>query len=82
MSVTITNAEQGLTRTVITDEGGRYRAPLLPLGTYRVRAELAGFEQLLATGVTGANGMQQAFPPNTGAATADRPTSSSSTAIA
>src|SRR5437870_12620642 len=43
-SVTITDVERGTSRTLITDEGGAYNAPSLPLGTYRIRAELQGFK--------------------------------------
>ena len=38
--VTVTNIDTGETRSVITNDGGVYRAPLLPLGAYRVTAEL------------------------------------------
>ncbi len=50
--VTVTNLDTGDTRTVITNESGLYRAPLLPLGTYRVSAELQGFKKFERTGVT------------------------------
>jgi hypothetical protein len=33
VSVTVTNADTGTSRTVVTNESGLYRAPLLPLGT-------------------------------------------------
>jgi len=45
VSVTIVNAETGAGRTVVTNEKGIYRAPLLPLGTYTVSAELQGFKK-------------------------------------
>ena len=50
--VTVTNAGTGTDRSVTTDEAGVYRAALLPLGTYRVRAELAGFRSVERSGVT------------------------------
>jgi hypothetical protein len=50
--VTVVNVDTGDTRTVITNENGLYRAPLLPLGTYRVSAELQGFKKFERTGVT------------------------------
>ena len=43
VTVTVTNLDTGDTRVVVTNESGLYRAPLLPLGTYRVSAELQGF---------------------------------------
>jgi hypothetical protein len=42
-TVTIVNVETGIVRTVVTDAGGRYLAPALPPGTYRVGAALDGF---------------------------------------
>ncbi len=42
VSVTATNLETGLTRTVVTESDGSYSIPLLPTGSYRVHAELAG----------------------------------------
>src|SRR5262245_47833880 len=43
VTVTVANSDTGLTRTVVTDESGTYRAELLPVGTYEVTAELSGF---------------------------------------
>lgn len=51
VTVTITNVGTGITRTVISDEGGRYRAYNLDLGTYNVRAELAGFQTAARPGI-------------------------------
>lgn len=42
-TVTLTNVETGWTRSLVTDEGGRYRAAALPPGIYEIKAELAGF---------------------------------------
>src|SRR5262249_28753361 len=39
-------------RDVVTNEKGLYRAPLLPLGTYRVVAELPGFKKFEQGGIT------------------------------
>jgi hypothetical protein len=52
VTVTITNTDTGAERAVITNDKGLYRAPLLPLGTYRVVAELQGFKKVEQTGVT------------------------------
>jgi hypothetical protein len=50
-TVTITNVQTGAERVVVTNEHGLYRAPLLPLGEYRVVAELQGFKRFEQTGV-------------------------------
>lgn len=52
VTVTVTNIETGATSTVVTNESGLFRAPLLPLGTYRVSAELEGFKKFEQTGIT------------------------------
>jgi hypothetical protein len=51
VTVTVTNLSMGDQREVVTNERGLYRAPLLPLGTYRVTAELQGFKKFEQTGV-------------------------------
>src|SRR6266540_1497708 len=51
-TLTIVNLETGATRTATTDQSGVYRAPLLPLGTYRVTAEASGFKRLVREGIT------------------------------
>ncbi len=51
VTVTITSTDTGTERVVVTNEIGLYRAPLLPLGTYRVVAELQGFKKFEQTGV-------------------------------
>jgi len=43
-TVTITNVETGLKRTVMTGDDGFYRAPELAVGHYEVRGEHAGFK--------------------------------------
>jgi outer membrane receptor protein involved in Fe transport len=43
VTVTIRNQATGVSRDTQTDERGRYRAPLLPVGTYEVSAALDGF---------------------------------------
>ncbi|MCV5639189.1 carboxypeptidase-like regulatory domain-containing protein, partial [Escherichia coli] len=42
-TVTATNQQTGLTRSVTTDENGEYRLILLPPGSYTVRVERSGF---------------------------------------
>jgi Carboxypeptidase regulatory-like domain/TonB dependent receptor len=50
-TVTIKNVDTGLLRTVTTSEDGSYAAPELPLGTYDIAVEKAGFKQGVVTGV-------------------------------
>jgi len=45
VTVTITNIGTGAERAVVTNENGLFRAPLLPLGKYKVVAELQGFKK-------------------------------------
>jgi len=52
VTVTLTNVDTGDVRSVVTNESGLYRAPLLPLGSYRIAAELQGFKKFEQTGVT------------------------------
>jgi len=51
VTVTITNLDTGLERLVVTNDKGLYRAPLMPLGTYRVVAELQGFKRFEQSGI-------------------------------
>ncbi len=51
VTVTVHNTDTGAERVVVTDANGLYRAPLLPLGTYQVTAELAGFKKQQQTGI-------------------------------
>ena len=50
--VTVTNLDTGTVRTAVTGENGGYRAPLLPLGRYKVSAELQGFRTFEQQGIT------------------------------
>src|SRR3954463_1135750 len=50
--VTVTNMETGTSRTATTNQDGGYRAPLLPLGRYRVAAELQGFKTFEQQGIS------------------------------
>ena len=51
VSVTVRNNNTGDQRTVVTNEQGIYRAPLLSLGVYVVSAELTGFKKQEQTGI-------------------------------
>ena len=51
VSVVVLNTDTGAERVVVTNEHGLFRAPLLPLGTYRVKAELEGFKSYEGSGV-------------------------------
>jgi hypothetical protein len=44
-TVTVTNVAMGTEIPLVTNEAGIFQAPFLIPGTYRVRAELAGFRQ-------------------------------------
>ncbi|MFQ5790252.1 MAG: carboxypeptidase regulatory-like domain-containing protein, partial [Acidobacteriota bacterium] len=47
VTVVIRNVETGIERTVVTDEAGFYRAPLLPSGSYVITASLNGFQTVV-----------------------------------
>ncbi|MFQ5789702.1 MAG: carboxypeptidase regulatory-like domain-containing protein, partial [Acidobacteriota bacterium] len=51
VTVTVTNAQTGAVRVAVTNDSGLYRAQLLPLGTYRVQAELSGFKTYAQEGI-------------------------------
>ena len=51
VTVTVVHIETGTERSTTTNEKGLFRAPLLPLGTYRVSAELQGFKKFEQTGI-------------------------------
>src|SRR5258706_2690883 len=51
VTVTVTNLDTGTARSTVTNEKGLYRAPLLPLGKYRVVAELQGFKKFEQTNI-------------------------------
>ena len=54
--VTVTVVTNSLERTALTGADGRYRFPGLPAGTYRVQAELAGFETAVERGIVVGSG--------------------------
>lgn len=51
-SITVRNIETGTERQMTSDESGIYRAPLLPLGTYRITVEAPNFKRFVREGVT------------------------------
>ncbi len=50
-NITVTQAETGLTRGIHSNDRGGYVVPSLPVGTYSVSAELAGFKRKTLTGI-------------------------------
>ncbi len=50
-TVTATNVDTNFTRTEVTNDRGEYSLLFLPVGTYRVEAELSGFRRYVQTGV-------------------------------
>jgi hypothetical protein len=52
VTVAATNKEVSLTRTAVSNDQGLYQIPVLPPGTYDVRAELTGFAPQIKQGVT------------------------------
>ena len=51
VSITVTSQDTGLTRRTTSNQGGNYVAPLLPVGTYSVTAEVTGFKKKTVTGI-------------------------------
>jgi len=57
-SVTAKNVETGITRSVSTDEQGRYQLPSLSVGPYEVQVSLSGFQTAVRSGIVLAVGEQ------------------------
>ena len=51
VAVSVTNEETGLVRAVITNGEGIYVAPELPVGRYKIDAQLQGFKRASRTGI-------------------------------
>ena len=51
VTVTATQTDTGVTRTVVTDETGIYAMPNLPTGPYRLEVTLQGFRTFVQTGI-------------------------------
>jgi hypothetical protein len=58
VSVTVKNTDTSQSRTIVTDEGGRYRVPLLAPGHYEVTAQISGFQTMVRSGITVSVGSQ------------------------
>ena len=52
VTVTATNTQTGLQRVAVTESDGSYRFLALPVGSYRITAELAGFAVVTVENVT------------------------------
>ncbi len=50
VSLTATHVETGTSRTATTAANGTFLMPAMPLGTYKVRAELSGFSTTIREG--------------------------------
>jgi hypothetical protein len=50
-TVTVTSQETGLSRTTKSSSNGAYKFPALPVGTYEVKAEQAGFQSKVQSGL-------------------------------
>jgi outer membrane receptor protein involved in Fe transport len=50
-AVTVKNVDTGLSRTVTTSDDGTYSAPELPIGSYTVSVEKAGFKNGIVSGL-------------------------------
>ncbi len=51
VTIVILNEDTGVSRTAVADAGGRYTAPSLTLGSYRLTASLQGFQTAIRTGI-------------------------------
>ena len=51
VSVTVTNEDTGLVREVTTNSEGIYIVPELPIGRYKIDAQLQGFKRATRTGI-------------------------------
>src|SRR5271163_2071637 len=50
-SVTVTDPQHGVDRTLVTDSAGIYYVPALPVGTYNVTAKASGMALTEAKGI-------------------------------
>jgi hypothetical protein len=61
-TVTIKNTETGETRTLTTDQAGKFDAAALPVGHYEIRATKSGFRANATTGVALVVGQREEVP--------------------
>src|SRR5262245_29342160 len=52
VTMTLTNVESGVVRTIVTEPDGRYRLGGIPPGRYNLRAELPGFANVEVKDIT------------------------------
>jgi len=52
VTITATQKETGVTRSTVSESGGSFRLPSLPVGTYTVTAELNGYATVTVENVT------------------------------
>lgn len=52
VNIQVVNEGTALTRSTVTNESGNYTVPLLPVGVYRLEAELPGFRKEIRRGIT------------------------------
>jgi hypothetical protein len=50
-TVTVSNADTGFTRTMVTNDSGVYSFSELPVGRYQIKVELQGFKTATRTGI-------------------------------
>src|SRR5436853_7436606 len=50
-SITVRNVGTAFTRTVLSDDQGRYVVPELPIGDYELQASLSGFQTVARRGI-------------------------------
>jgi hypothetical protein len=60
VTITVTNAESGVVRTIVTETVGRYRLGGVPPGRYNLTAELPGFANVEVRGITLTIGLEYA----------------------
>jgi len=50
--VTVSNPQKGFSRNLLTDSAGEYNAAKIPIGSYEVSAQAAGFRKLVLTDIS------------------------------